>query len=101
MLAAPRSTATAAGGTINVNAVEVDMEPVSVLVTIIFAAPAVEVAEVVAKIEVLFTKVELANTPPIFTVVPVINPVPVIVKLVPPAVVLVAGEMPVIVGAEI
>lgn len=69
------------------------------MVTTTLTDPA-ECAGAVAVIEVpLTTFTPDADVPPSFTVAPVRNPVPVIVTAVPPAVVPVAGEIALTVGA--
>jgi hypothetical protein len=46
----------------------------------------------------LFTTTPVAFTPPMVTMLPVLNPLPLIVTLVPPSVVPLAGLIPLIVG---
>ena len=75
--------------------------PGSLLVTTTFLAPTVP-AGVVQVIDVAETTVtDVQALPPTVTVAPAAKFVPVMVIAVPPAVLPVAGEMPVTVGAEI
>lgn len=81
------------------NAVDVDTVPASSLRITTFAKPAVLVAGTVTVSEVVLEAVTVAELPPMVTVL-VAKSVPAITILSPPAVVVVAGVILVIVGEE-